>query len=333
MFIQNCTGQYNLIISQTVRTTALLAGLVLLSGNSLAGEKVDESLQVDANSLIEIEHVRGKAKIIGWDKSEVKIEGELGEDSEGIKFERDGKSVIIEVDSLRSSWSWSENTGPGDKLIIHVPYKSRVDYDSPNADLDIENIYGGVNIEMINGDLSANTLQGRLNLRTVNGDIRAEKLSGELLIDAVNGDISASQINGDRITVTTVNGDIDIDSSASEIISETVNGDIDMRFDKVIDLQTNTVNGDISMRLSLMEGASVKASSVGGTIEFAFQKDVQARFNIEAHAGGSIKNRITDQQAKSAKYGPSKWLRFSNGQPTATVDVSTVHGKIELNKQ
>ena len=331
MFTQTRAEKYEL--NPSFRNISLLLGLALLSLNSLAGQKVDESLQVDPNSLIEIEHVRGSAKVIGWDKNEVKIEGELGEDSEGIKLERDGKSVIIEVDSVRQSWSWSESSGPGDKLTIYVPYKSRVDYDSPNADLNIENIHGGVNIEMINGDLSANKLQGRLSLRTVNGDIRAEELSGELSLDAVNGDISASQINGERITVTTVNGDIDIDSSASEIITETVNGDIDMRFDKVIDVQTNTVNGDINMRLSLMEGASVRASSVGGTIEFAFQRDVQARFNIEAHAGGSIKNRITDQQAKSAKYGPSKWLRFSNGKPTATVDISTVHGRIELNKQ
>lgn len=333
IFIANKTARF---CSMRMLNKLLLgSSLLVLSTSIFAGDKVDKTLDVDANSLIEIIHVSGQAKVIGWDKNLVRVEGELGDKTEEFRFERDGKSVLIEVEveNSHSNWGWSDKGGKGDNLTIHVPLNSRVDYHSPNADLRIETIHGGANIEMINGDLRANDLKGRISLKTVNGDIKAEKLAGELSLDAVNGDIKAKQIEGDGITVNTVNGDIDVDSSAQEVSAETVNGDIEMSLDQVIDVKTNTVNGDISMRMNLIEGGRVRAGSVGGGVEFVFQKDIQAKFNIEAHAGGSIKNRINDTRASEAKYGPRKWLEFSTGEPSATVDVSTVHGSIVLDKQ
>lgn len=310
----------------------LIMCITFMSCTLIAREEINKTLDVDANSLIEINHVSGEAKVIGWDKNQVKVEGELGDKTESFRFERDGKSVliIVEVKSSQKGWGWSGDSGKGDKLVIYVPLKSRIDYHSPNADLTINNISGGANIEVINGDLRASDLSGRLRLKTINGDIRADNLKGELSLDSVNGDIKAEQLEGEDIVVNTVNGDIDIDSSAKEISADSVNGDIDMNLGQVLDVKTNTVNGSISMGMILMEGATVRAGSVGGSVELAFQKDIQAKFTIEAHAGGSIKNRITDQRASKAKYGPREWLEFSTGKPTATVDVSTVHGRIVL---
>jgi len=333
IFIRNNTT--NACFKAIARTVLLGSGLLFISTHIFAGEKINKSLDVDANSLVEIIHVKGDAKIIGWDKNTVKVEGELGDNTEAFRFERDGKSVVFEVEVKQSGskWGWSNEEGKEDALTIHVPFNSRVNYRSPNAELDIEMIYGGVNIEMINGDLQASDLKGRMSLKTVNGDIKASKLSGELSIDAVNGDIEANHISGNDLSVNTVNGDVEIDSKAQDVFAETVNGDIEITLDKVLDVKTNTVNGDIDMSMTLIDGGSVKASSVGGDIEFEFQKDIQAKFNIEAHAGGSIQNKINQAKANKAKYGPRIWLEFSSGKPTATVNISTVHGSIELETQ
>lgn len=317
---------------QSLNKVLLFCAITFTCSVAMSGELVDKTIDADANSLIEITHVSGEAKVIGWDKNQVKVEGELGDKTEEFRFERDGKSVLIEVEVKKSSrgWGWSSDGGTGDDLVIYVPQNSRVAYHSPNASLNIENIQGGAILEIINGSLRANDLSGRLRLKTVNGDIRAQKLSGELSLDSVNGDIKAKHINGDDITVNTVNGDIEIESSANDISAESVNGDIDMVMGDVEDLKTNTVNGSINMSMNLVDGGTVRASSVGGRVYLAFQDDIQAKFNIEAHAGGNIKNKITDQDASKAKYGPRKWLEFSTGNPSATVDVSTVNGRIEL---
>ncbi|MFT4653079.1 MAG: DUF4097 and DUF4098 domain-containing protein YvlB [Patiriisocius sp.] len=299
---------------------------------AFANELVNKTLDVSRDSLIEIKHVSGKAKIIGWDKNKVKVEGELGDKTQTFRFERDGKSVIIEVDVEKhgNGWGWNNNSGTGDDLVIHVPNNSRIDYHSPNADMSIEGIFGGADIDMINGNLNANNLTGKISLKTVNGDIRGTKLAGELTLDAVNGDINSDHIKGDTIKVNTVNGDIKVNSVAKDVRAETVNGDIEFTLGDVREIKTNTVNGSIEMELNLIDGATVRASSVAGGIKLAFQEGVQAKFDLETHAGGNIKNRITGEQASKAKYGQRQWLEFSTGEPTAWVDASTVTGRIEV---
>ncbi|MFT6267347.1 MAG: DUF4097 and DUF4098 domain-containing protein YvlB [Alphaproteobacteria bacterium] len=312
---------------------AILSALFLASSTIVfANEVVNKTLDVSSDSLIEIKHVSGEAKVIGWDKSEVKVEGELGDKTESFRFERDGKSVIIEVivEKHGNSWGWNNHGGTGDDLVIHVPHNSRIDYHSPNADMSIEDIFGGSDIDMINGDLTANNLTGRISLQTVNGDIRGTKLAGELTLDAVNGDIKVDHIKGDVIRANTVNGDVKVNSSAKEVRAETVNGDIEFTLGDVNSIKTNTVNGSIEMDMNLIDGGTVRASSVGGDIRFGFQEGVQAKFDLEAHAGGSIKNRITSEEASSAKYGLRKWLEFSTGNPAVKVEASTVNGRIEV---
>jgi len=308
----------------------VFCALIFSSASALA-ESVNKSLDVSKNSLIEIKHVNGQAKIVGWDKSQVKVEGELGERTEEFRFERDGKSVIVEIKVKQSSgWGWGNKGDSGDDLTIYVPHESQISYYAPNAELVIEDVYGGSDIDMINGELKAKNLKGRIRLKTVNGDIRGEKLAGDLTVDAVNGDIKIEHTLGQEVNANTVNGDIEIESVAMDVRAETVNGNIEFTLGDVTDVKTSTVNGSMEMDMNLVDGGTLRASSVGGELRFGFQKGVQAKFDIEAHAGGSIINRITNESANKAKYGPRKWLEFSTGEPTARVDLSTVHGRIEV---
>lgn len=321
------------LIPRRYITVMLMLNILLLSSINplLATEAVDETLVVESDSLIEMKNVSGQVSIIGWDKNTVNIAGELGENTESFRFERIGKTVIIEVKVKNSDkgWSWNNN-GNGDTLMVYVPHNSRFDYYSPNTDLSINDVYGGAEINMVNGDLRAENLRGSVSLQTVNGDINATQISGEFTLDAVNGDIKASQVKGNTVTANTVNGDMSISSVASQVHAETVNGEIEFMLQSVSQIKTNTVNGSIEMTMNLTDGGTVKASSVSGDIKFAFQKGVQAKFDLEAHAGGTIRNRLTSEKPNKAKYGPRRWLEFSTGQPTAWVDVSTVSGRIEV---
>lgn len=328
---------YSLFMSKLVTKIVVVFCAFSFVANvpAFANEKVNKILEVSSDSLIEIKHVSGQAKIIGWDKNQIKVEGELGDKTKEFRFERDGKSVIIEieVEKRKDGWGWGNDSDSGDDLLIHVPKNSRVDYHSPNADLSIENVFGGSDIDMINGDLNATQLTGRIRLKTVNGDIRGRQLAGELTLDAVNGDIRAEHVKGDEVSVNSVNGDINVRSSAKEVRAETVNGDIEIILGDVIEVETNTVNGNIDMEMNLVDGGTVKGSSVSGGIKLAFQEGVQAKFDLEAHADGNIRNRITNQKASKAKHGSRKWLEFSTGEPSAWVDVSTVNGRIEVSSR
>lgn len=298
-----------------------------------AGEKVDKTLDTSSSPKVDIEHVNGKADIRVWDKSQVRVTGELGDDTEEFVFEKRGDVVVIHVEVERSNKSWYKKSKDGDDLTIFIPADSDLHYEAVNADVKAEGIKRSVNIEVVNGDVSINDVGEKVEVESVNGDISMTNVRGRLEAEAVNGDIDAKHAGKEEVSVATVNGKVSVESNSPDVQVETVNGRIELNLQEVDTLHINTVNGRTYASLSVNDNGSVKANSVGGTIELVFQKDVSAQFDIEAHAGGDIINKISDEKAKEPKYGPSSWLRFINNGGAANVDISTVHGRIVVDEK
>ena len=313
----------------------LLIGLAVCcaSWTIWAGEKVDRTVDVDADAFVKIEHINGQAKIKAWDKNQVRVSGTLGDRTKEFIFENDSDEVMIEV-KVKKSRNWgSWGSDDDDDLEIYVPRQSKVYYSAVNADVDAEGFKGGANVDTVNGSIDSEKLAGRIRLESVNGDITAKELTGDVKIETVNGDINSTNSDGNKDSYDSVNGDIQVKSHSHEINVETVNGDMELELGEISQLNVSTVNGEIDAHLSLQENGEVDASSVGGGINLYFQEKVSARFDIQAHAGGKITNRLSDHQMQKAKYGPSRWLEFSLNGGKGKVDISTVSGRVKLAKK
>ena len=300
----------------------------MLSSAAAAGERVDETLKVSGDVTVEIEHQNGKIKIEGWDRDEVKVVGELDDKAEEFIFEERRGRVIIEV-KMRKSKRWNSSK-KGDDLDIKVPLKSFVRYSGVNADADISNLTEGLQANTVNGKIDAREVRGRVGLESVNGDLDARDLIGDLTLETVNGRIRDRNSSGSELFLGSVNGDIESRSTIKEVSIETVNGGIELELAEVEELRMSTVNGTIEVSMHLLEQGRVEGSTVSGEIAMGLQKNVSAKFDIQAHAGGRIVNRLSDHKVEKAKYGPSRWLEFELEGGKGRVDLSTVSGRIEL---
>ncbi|MFT5837741.1 MAG: DUF4097 and DUF4098 domain-containing protein YvlB [Flavobacteriales bacterium] len=311
----------------------IFAGFLCLNWAVLAEEKINRSLDVSTTPYVQIEHVNGSAKVIAWDKSEVKVEGRLSERTEKFTFEKNGNEVLIKV-KVKNNNGWkSWGSDNGDDLEIFVPRQSKVYYSAVNADVELQKIRGGARVETVNGSIDVKELAGRIRIESVNGRVSADALEGDVKIETVNGNIESRSLKGKEDWYDSVNGDIKVTSESGDINVETVNGDIELALGKVNQLNMDTVNGSIDAKLELENNGEIEASSVGGSIRIYLQSDVSARFDIEGHAGGKIINNLADNKMQRAKYGPSRWLKFSLNGGSAKVDVSTVSGNITLDKR
>lgn len=311
----------------------VLVGFLCLCYSVLADEKLNRSLDVSKTPYVQIEHVNGSAKVVAWDKSEVKVTGYLGERTEKFIFEKDNNEVLIKVKVKKNSGWNNWGSDKGDALEIFVPRHSKVYYSAVNADVELEQVRGGARVETVNGSIDAKELAGRIRLESVNGRIRAVSLEGDVKIDTVNGMIDSRSSKGEEDSYESVNGNIKVSSDSGDINVETVNGDVELELGKVNQLNVDTVNGTIDARLELKKNGEIDASSVGGSIHLYLQSDVSARFDIEGHAGGKITNNLSDDKMQRAKYGPNRWLKFSLNNGSAKVDVSTVSGRVRLEKK
>lgn len=312
-----------------MKNILLLSLILLFTAGLEAAETVDKSLEAEPDGRVVIEHHSGKAVIRTWDKPRVQVKGSLDSRAEGFIFEARGNEIRIEVKMPRSYGSdWLNWNKEEDDLEIYLPAGSFVEYENINADLDASDIRGGVELSSVNGEIRVRDLQGRIQISTVNGEIQSHNLSGNINLNTVNGEIRDKGSRGDEIVYESVNGDISADTQIPRVKLETVNADSELKMGRTERLRASNVNGDTRVRLELTENGEVSASSVSGSLNLRFQSDVSARFDIQGHAGGDLRNKLTDDKPGKAKYGPSSWLKFSTKQGSGRVNVSTVSGTV-----
>ncbi|WP_105200112.1 MULTISPECIES: DUF4097 family beta strand repeat-containing protein [unclassified Pseudoalteromonas] len=314
---------------------ALAYTLALVPCLALAGEKIDEQINVPADGRIFIDNQRGDIIIKGWDKASLQIKGELDDRAEGYTLETRGQRTDFIVKMPKSSnWGWGnkDDEGEGSKLTIYMPMQSALSLEGVNVDVDVSDLSGDSRIETVNGDIDAKKLQGKLTFETVNGDIDGTDLQGDIRYQTVNGDINDVNSAG-QLRMTLVNGDVTSKTSSEDIRFENVNGDLTLHAQTLGSLKLNTVNGELEVYVQeLKANAQIRAESVSGDFDLYLPTSVSARFDLDAHAGGDIRNELSKDKAVKAKYGPGESLSFTLGQGEAEVEVTTISGNTNLRK-
>lgn len=307
----------------------IAVGWLSLSTWSFAGERVDLSLEAKADGRVRVEHISGQAVIKGWDKNQVKVFGELDERAEKLVFERDGNEIIVKVKVPQGNWHEWKNA-KGDDLQIFVPNRSLLTYDTVNADLRVEGLYGGAELASVNGEITVRDIKGRIRIETVNGGIDSAELDGDIKLSSVNGEIKDKDSQGPEVRYESVNGEVVASSSAPRVKVENVTSEVKLALGKVERLSIQTVSGDATISLTLLDDGEITGSTVSGGVDLTFQKNISARFDLEGHAGGRFTNHLSDDKMDKTKYGPGRWLKFRTGDSPAKVRISTVSGRISL---
>ena len=322
----------NLVVGIIMRNIIKICAIALtaISLQTIAGEKVDKSLSVGGATNISVENLRGKVKILGWDKNEVSVSGEIDDKAERFVFEKDGAFIKIKVVMPHHmNGSWHEK---GSNLVINVPRKLRLDFSGVSTDVTVEGLTKSTEIQSVSGNINVDSLSELIEISSVSGDITSKNLSGKINLSSVSGDIDDKQSQG-RIILKAVSGHLKTRTQASEVFVNTVSGEIDMILNDIDELIISTVSGDVEGELSLNNSGRIRMSSVSGDIDLGFTNDAQASFSMRSNAGGDLINKITDDKAKHAKYGPSSTLYFETGNGKASVKASTVSGRLEVFKK
>ncbi|MDP5148889.1 DUF4097 family beta strand repeat-containing protein [Rheinheimera baltica] len=314
-----------------VALTALMLLNISLPAFADSRETVDESRNVAGNEKIYLEVMSGEIAIKAVNSNQFKIVGKLDEKATGYTLESADGFTRFEMTMPRQvNYRGNEKSNAAD-LRIEVPIGSSIEFKGVNSDVSLSGITGGSNIGTVNGTIAAVELANLVQLSTVNGEINSKDISGQISLSSVNGKITDVGSSG-RLEYSVVNGEIKARTSAEEVTVSTVNGDAKLKMTSTKQLKLSTVNGEIEAELANSVSPRVSGSSVSGDIELKLDTNVSARFDIKASAGGSIDNKLSDDKASKAKYGPARSLQFTLGSGDGSVELSTVSGDVELDK-
>jgi len=284
----------------------VLVALCYLPGTLLAGEFVEKSLSAQPNGIVEIHNVRGDIKVLGWDKQEVEIRGELDDLAEELIFEKQGKVTLIRVKMPNKN----VNHGDGSKLVINIPNGNRLDFSGVSTDLIIKNIDGGIDI------------------RTVSGDVDGKNIHKQLFVTTVSGDIEFKDSSG-RAKLGTVSGDIEGNLNSQGISANSVSGDVELELTEFDELSASTVSGDLKIEGKLKDDGEASLNNVSGDITLKLASKVNARANIKSGPGGSITNGLSSDKVKEIFPNQQK-LQMTLGDGSGRIKIYTVSGSIRL---
>ncbi len=284
----------------------LMTLLASVAFAALADKDVDETRSVPNDSFVEIVNVRGEINVRGWDRDEVRVQGELDDLAEELVFEVQGKRVLVEVRLPGKGVNW----GDGSDLTIDVPRFARVDVKAVSADVEAKSVFGG------------------LRVRTVSGDVNASDLDGQLIVNTVSGEIEIRDARGDG-KIKTVSGEIDIEGGCDSLVLDTVSGEIDVDLMAFSSLRVTAINGDVDMEGELRNSGEIDMNSVNGDLKLELRAPVDAIISVMTGPGGDIKNSITDTMPKE-RFPASKELETVAGDGGGRIKLRTVNGDIEI---
>lgn len=271
-----------------------------------AGQEIERSATVDPTGTVRIHIPRGEIEVLGWDKSEVYIEGELDDLAEELRFEVNGKITIVHVVLPTRNVNW----GDGSDLQIYIPRSSDLQIDAVSADIEVDDVNGAIAIRTVSGDVDVSSQSALTRIRTVSGDVDVDDVIGKL-------------------TVITTGGDLDLEVNATELFIDTLSGDADIQLGSFDTLTIATVEGSLKIEGELNPMGSIRASTVDSNIDLELSGTVNAKVHAMTVAKGEIRNGLTnDRPVRLASN--QVVLKTLAGDGSGDIILSTVSGVIEI---
>ncbi len=295
-----------------MKNVALILLGVLLALPALA-EKIDKTLDADADGKVDVFNLSGDVEIIGWNRKQVQVMGTIGDDAKEFIFEHSGKVTTIKVKVPDRSHGRHKDVSSD--LLIRVPKGSSIDVVTVSADISVEGVLGEQELQSVSGDIETEAFSTDVDIETVSGDVDVEGSGkdAETRLESVSGDVTGESLSG-SIKAESVSGDVEI-----------TEGDFDHA-------RLETVNGDVLFNAGLRSAGKLDIETINGTVDITFIGEVSARFDIETF-NGRIRNCFGPEAERTSKYAPGWELSFTEGDGKGRVSIATLNGGLRLCKE
>src|SRR5439155_7252511 len=165
----------------------------------------------------DVENPRGRIRVTGWDRPEVRVRATKQPDSSWVRFNatriesrQDGNAVFLrtivdpsgqfgdqatlqevaaEMIRAVAELIRNHNQPAAVEYDVQVPFQAMLDLQGVSGDVVVEGVQGSVRAATVSGVGSVVNARGDLGLRTVSGDIDGRDLSGRLDVESVSGNV------------------------------------------------------------------------------------------------------------------------------------------------
>jgi len=269
-----------------------------------AGSQIEELRAMPANGLLQVENTAGYIKITAWERNEVRISGDLGDDVEKLEIVESSSGLEVRVRNRKNQRRVDES-----HLDLQIPASASVEAESVSADITVQGLHNA-----------------SLVLNSVSGDQSIDADTDRLEIESVSGDV-VFRGHAPRASVETVSGEIEVRGIAGEIRLSTVSGDVEITGNQIDRGRFETVSGDLDLQLDVTAGGRLNVQSMSGDVRLALPATQEAEFTAQTYSGDI---RSDFGGIGKSDRGPGKTFSFRAGSNGATIRIESFSGDIKI---
>lgn len=281
--------------------------LAVAAWPACAGTPINQSRPLDPRGRVEIENLKGRVEVVGWDRAEVRLDGSLGAGVEQLKVDGDGRVLRIQVKYPRRG----ERAEPT-VLRVQMPLLADLDVETVSADIDVHGMASReLELESVSGDIVANGAPRRGSIGTVSGDIRVAMNSPNLRIETISGELRAQGRMDGEVALESVSGDIRLDTLGERLRK----------------LAAHSVSGDIELSTALADDGEIRMESVSGDLRLRLPAALSAQVSGESFSG---ELSAPGAKVRREEFGPGSSFQTRYGSGKGDIRMQTFSGDARL---
>lgn len=300
------------------RQTSCLALLfALASGTALADTPIDQTRPLDANARLAVSNVKGSITVTAWDRNEVRVQGHVGEGTEGLEISGSAGDLTIKVKYPENN-GWFGGSGRGQsgdsELRVSAPAGVTLRVNAVSAAVEVTGIHGDeLSIDNVSGDVKVDSRARDVEVNTVSGGQELTLHSNDVSAESVSGDVRIQGELGGKIDLETVSGSLTVDSAGA-----------------AKSLTAGVVSGDVKLRTGLQPGGRLRAESLSGDLEVTLPASTSASLSASSFTG-TIKSFAG--QVETEEHGPGSSLDTKIGGGNGSIELETFSGDLTVRSE
>ncbi|HWU77229.1 MAG TPA: DUF4097 family beta strand repeat-containing protein [Rhodanobacter sp.] len=283
--------------------------------HAMAGTPIQLQHAASPTAQVRISNIAGSVNVVGWDRNEVQVSGELGDGARPLAISGDNDKLTIKVEAQSGSgwlnWGGDSKMAPT-TLELHVPRAASLDIDVISAPLVIDGVNGG-NIEV----------------NTISGKARINARTPSLKVDSVSGGIELAG-HADRAELQTVSGDILAPVLGNSASLQTISGRIQAAGGPWQKFSLSTVSGDVQLTGAVTTDGKVSIDSMSGDVQLQLPSGSTGSLHASSFSGDLRSDFGSPIQAE---HGPGSSLDVRLGNGNGKIHIETFSGDLRIRKQ
>ena len=251
------------------RLVAAVALLLCCASPLAAQGKIERKIPLGMEGALRIVNMVGSVVVHGWSKDTVLVRGTLNPaDRFFAGGGYTGAKMFVESENDR-------DPKPA-RLEVWVPARVRLWIKTATANIDVNDVTGGLDLYVVSGTITVNGNPHELNAEAIDGDIHVAGSPSWLRAKTATGSITFQGASSD-VGLSTVSGAIKVDGGVFERAKlETVTGNIIFggKLDRSGTFDFDTHSGSVDIAIPEATSVGVAVVTIAGTITNNLSKKV-----------------------------------------------------------